>query len=210
MRHISSWRLWTLGHLLSAGDWTERGSRYLNSNPERTAHLCIHGAAQRPSVTYRMRNYPRCSAGPGTITGKNEMVPANMTYEQWYDKNVRGRPEAEQNETMQKNRASDRRQFEKYKEILGDDAPKSLDAFQKMKYTDSEKYDYAKLDYSRRKKLADYPEQRLPNAENVTLLEGKFKEYLFDGKNQQGLAKGNAITDRLGIIRITGKSSEPS
>lgn len=34
------------------------------------------------------------------VTGKTNTVPANMTYEQWYAKNVRGRPKAEVNEKM--------------------------------------------------------------------------------------------------------------
>ena len=45
------------------------------------------------------------------ITGKNKTVPANMTYEKWYEKNVKGRPEAEANEKMIQNRSADRRQY---------------------------------------------------------------------------------------------------
>lgn len=131
-------------------------------------------------------------------TGKNKTVPGNMTYEQWYNQNVKDSSGAKVNENIIQNRSSDRKQYEKYKEILGSDAPETLDSFQKMKYTDSEKYGYTKLDYSRRKKLTDHPELKLPNAENVILPDGKFTEYLFDGKNQQGLAKGKAITERLG------------
>lgn len=78
------------------------------------------------------------------VTGKTNTVPANMTYEQWYAKNVRGRPEAEANEKMIRNRSSDRRQYEKYRKVLGKNAPKTLDSFQKMKYTDGEKWEYIK------------------------------------------------------------------
>ena len=83
------------------------------------------------------------------VTGKTNTVPANMTYEQWYDKNVKGNSGAEANEKMIQNRSSDKRQYEKYRNILGVDAPKDLDSFQKMKYTDSEKWEYTKG-------LADY------------------------------------------------------
>lgn len=132
------------------------------------------------------------------VTGKNKTVPANMTYEQWYSQNVKGRPDAELNEKMIRNRSADRSQHEKYKEILGADAPKTLDSFQKMKYTDRERYGFTELDYSRRKKLMDHPELKLPGAEHAILPDGKFTDYLFDGKFPKGLAKGNAIEDRLG------------
>lgn len=132
------------------------------------------------------------------VTGKTKTVPANMTYEQWYSQNVKGRPEAELNEKMIRNRSSDRRQYAKYKEVLGEDAPKSLDSFQKMKYTENEKYDYSKLDYSRRKKLTDHPELKLPNAENTVLPDGKFTSYLFGGSNADGLPKGKNFDERLG------------
>ncbi|WP_368280237.1 minor capsid protein [Enterocloster citroniae] len=77
-------------------------------------------------------------------TGKNEMVPANMTYEEWYDKNVKGRPEAEKKETMLHNRRADQQQYDKYKAIYGKDAPDSFADFQKMKYNDSKKWDALK------------------------------------------------------------------
>lgn len=132
------------------------------------------------------------------ITGKNETVPANMTYEQWYKKNVKGRPEAEANEKMIRNRASDKWQYQKYKDILGDDAPKTLDSFQQMKYTNEERYSFQELDFSRRNKLIEHPELGLPNAEAVRLPEDKFTKYLFGGNNADGLPKGRNFENRLG------------
>ena len=78
------------------------------------------------------------------VTGKTYLVPADMTYEQWYENYVKGRPEAERNEKMIKNRSSDRRQFEQYRKILGKDMPNTLDSFQDMKYTDSKQWNYIK------------------------------------------------------------------
>lgn len=77
-------------------------------------------------------------------TGKSKTIPGNMTYQQWYDQNVKGNPEAELSEKMIKHRVSDRKQYEKYKKVLGKYVPDSLDSFQKMKYTDSEKWEYTK------------------------------------------------------------------
>lgn len=73
-------------------------------------------------------------------TGKTYTVPADMTYEQWYAKNVKGRPEAEQKETMLQNRRADQQQYDKYKAVYGKDAPDSFADFQKMKYNNSEKW----------------------------------------------------------------------
>lgn len=81
------------------------------------------------------------------VSGKTNTVPANMTYEEWYGKNVKGKPEAEFNEKMIRNRSSDSRQFERYKEILGEEAPKTLDFFQKVKYADSNEYGILKAQY---------------------------------------------------------------
>lgn len=75
------------------------------------------------------------------VTGETLTLPTNMTYQEWYDKYVKGRPEAELAEKQIKNRSADRKQWEKYKKTLGKDyVPDSLDDFQKMKYTDKQEY----------------------------------------------------------------------
>lgn len=80
-------------------------------------------------------------------TGKTKLIPANMTYEQWYDKYVKGHPDAELNEKMIRNRSSDRKQFERYKDILGKYAPETLEEFQRMKYNEAEKWSELKEAY---------------------------------------------------------------
>ena len=82
------------------------------------------------------------------VTGKTNLVPANMSYEQWHNKYVAGNPEAVLKEKMVTNRHSDKRQFERYKEVLGKDVPKTLDSFQKMKYTDENKWNAKRREYS--------------------------------------------------------------
>lgn len=80
------------------------------------------------------------------VTGKTMKVPANMTYQQWYEKYVRGNPEAELNEKKIRNRASDRKQYEKYKIMLEEEnVPDSLDEFQKVKYSGNDEYDILKV-----------------------------------------------------------------
>lgn len=125
-----------------------------------------------------------------------ERVPASMTYAEWYDKYVKGRAEVQ--EKMIKNRASDKKQYEKYRELLGKIIPESFAKFQDMKYNNPEKWKIVKLDYQRQMDLIQNPESKLPNSENAILPEGKFTKYLLGGTNEAGLAKGRAITERLG------------
>lgn len=93
---------------------------------------------------------------------------------------------------------ADLREHKEYRAVLGKEVPKDFAKFREMKYNDPEIFDFAELDYRRRNKLLHHPELKLPSAENVILPEGKFTKYLFDGVNQKGLAKGKAITSRLG------------
>ena len=77
-------------------------------------------------------------------SGRIEKVPASMTYEQWYEKYVKGNQEALNEEKAIKNQASDREQHERYRKILGKDVPERFDSFQKMKYNEPESFDLLK------------------------------------------------------------------
>ena len=132
------------------------------------------------------------------VTGKLYEVPGDMNYQEWYAKYVEGNTEAEAREKASKNTSSDQKQFEQYREVLGDDMPKSFAEFQKMKYNESEKWKFMKLDYQRQHELLEHPELKLPNAENAILPEPKFTKYLFDENSEKGYPKGRAFTDRLG------------
>lgn len=74
------------------------------------------------------------------VTGRT-IVIENMSFSQWHDTYVKGKPEAEAAFFANKNKATDARLFPKYKLIFGDELPGSLEEFQKMKYTDSEKWE---------------------------------------------------------------------
>ena len=74
------------------------------------------------------------------ITGRNVKVPANMTYEQWYEKNVANNPRALAAEKMIKNRASDQKQYERYKKTIGSSAGKRFENFQDLKYNEPKEF----------------------------------------------------------------------
>ena len=129
-------------------------------------------------------------------TGKNYKVRSDMTYNEWYEGLSQEKKTAIK---AYKNRHTDEVQYTKYvKRLGGENMPKTLDLFQKMKYNDSEKWRYVKLDYQRQNALVKNPELALPNALSATADNRKFTEYLFGGTHENGLAKGAAFTSRLG------------
>lgn len=75
------------------------------------------------------------------VTGKNELVPADMNYQEWYKQNVANNPKAQAAEKMIKNRSSDKKQYERYREVIGKKAGKSLADFQEMKYNKPEEWE---------------------------------------------------------------------
>lgn len=88
--------------------------------------------------------------------GRKIKVPRSMNYKEWYEKFVIGKPDVELQEKKEKNRSSDKQQYEKYKEILGKHIPNSLDNFQNTKYTDNKKWSKLKGDKEEALKFMDY------------------------------------------------------
>lgn len=78
-------------------------------------------------------------------TGKNRLVPASMNYQEWYRQNVAGNLQAQAAEKALKNRTSDAVTYRKYKKIYGTkEIGKSVEEFQKMKYTETETWERLK------------------------------------------------------------------
>lgn len=135
------------------------------------------------------------------ITGEKYKVPADMTYDEWYEKHVIGKYGKEKVELHMKklkNQSSDTKQYEKYKSVLGKDTPKSVDVFQNLKYTNSERWEFLRIDYKRRRNLIDNPDLILPNYDKLSIADEKFTKYLFNPENKNGYAKGVNFTNRLG------------
>ena len=74
-------------------------------------------------------------------------VPATMNYNEWYKKNVANNPKALAAEKMIKNHASDKKQYERYRSVMGKKAGKTFEDFQEMKYNDPEKWEEVKTQY---------------------------------------------------------------
>ena len=93
----------------------------------------------------QLRKVSRAARDPAT--GKGITVPGDMKYRDWYKKFVEGHPQAQAREKAVKNKAADREQFRRYRAILGENVPKTLDEFQRMKYTGGEKWNTLNLRY---------------------------------------------------------------
>ena len=141
-------------------------------------------------IRHRRAKYP---------DGKYEIVDGSLTYKEWYNGLPQDKKDAI-NTARKKNsrKIADTVQHERYKKVLGNKVPKGFDKFQDLKYNNTEKWDFIKLDYKRRTELINHPEKALPNADSVTIDKRKFTEYLFGGNKPEGLAKGKALTSRLG------------
>lgn len=128
------------------------------------------------------------------VTGKNETVPANMTYEQWYAKNVKGHPDAETNEKMIRNRSADRRQYKKYKRILGDDVPKTFDKFQNLKYNDVNGFDFLKQKVISQQKTEGFLEKLNSGNININIKRVKQQEHIRGTKKWKERVKENLVS----------------
>lgn len=81
------------------------------------------------------------------VTGQNELVPANMSYEKWYNERVIGKYGHDKIAMIEKqtmNRTSDKQLYKSYKEHLGKEAPLTFYNFTEMKYGSTESYNQLK------------------------------------------------------------------
>ena len=92
----------------------------------------------------------------------------------------------------------DKKQWERYRETLGDGVPKSFETFRRHKLAGDEKYKIWRLDYKRQTDLVLHPEKALPGAATASAAEAKFTKYFFNPENQNGWRKGVAFSSRLG------------
>ncbi len=80
-------------------------------------------------------------------SGETYQVPASMTYRDWYDAHVKGHADELLAEQKYKNGGTDAQQYAQYKSALGKKAPRTLDQFQNLKYTDPAAWDALKSQY---------------------------------------------------------------
>lgn len=118
-----------------------------------------------------------------------------------FDHDPRGEAERIRYEKAQKanaDRLRDRKQWERYKAVLGKENVPGFSGFRRMKAASSENYKFMQLDYTRQNHLKQNPNLALPNAGKVIAKTDKFTAYLFNRSSMDGWAKGVAFESRLG------------
>lgn len=88
------------------------------------------------------------------VTGKTMDISQRTNYKEWEQMLIKkhGKADVEKVKKMVKNHKVDLNQLRRYKNVLKDDAPKTLDEFQKIKYGDLKEYERLKKLYSGRLK----------------------------------------------------------
>lgn len=134
-------------------------------------------------------------------TGKTYLVPGDMSYQNWYDKFVvdkYGKDNAEVVEKMIKNKSSDRKQLEKYKDVLGKESPKTLKDFQELKYNNIEDWSKLKssyIDSKRYNKLVENANNLnikgtpIKNIDRIDLKEYEFDYHHINNEREHGVTK---------------------
>jgi SPP1 gp7 family putative phage head morphogenesis protein len=133
--------------------------------------------------------------------GKGITVPANMKYDEWYDTFVRGNQKAEVAELKVRNKASDKKQFEKYKNVVGKEVPRSFDKFQEMKYTDSKTWEEVKTlykDTNRYNKILENSSKLnikgnpIKNIKRIDISDYSFEKNHINNERKHGVTKSMA------------------
>lgn len=101
-------------------------------------------------------------------------------------------------QSRNRNERQTRYQYERYKSVLGKDAPKTYAAFKRIKNADGDLWRFMQLDYRRKNALLVNTSLSLPNAESARIDVEKFTGYLFNINSVSGWAKGAAFKSRLG------------
>lgn len=141
-------------------------------------------------------NAPRAAQNPET--GKWETVQG--TYTEWEAKHKAENPEAwELYQKKCQNFASDKKQYAEFKDILGGSAPKSLDAFQNVKYNNPEKWAELKTQKRQTKFVNNAPCETTPKKFSGYFLkpDTKHSSDFFD----VGYTKDNPLQLRYDIAR---------
>ncbi len=136
-------------------------------------------------------------------TGKTYKVPADMTYNEWHAQYIEQNPDKVLAEKKLRNKTADEAQFKRYRQVLGKDAPKDLDSFQKLKYTDGSGWKSLKRDY----RDASYYEKIISDAgklnikgkplkkiDRIDLTDYTFMESHINRTREHGVTKSQAQT----------------
>ncbi|SHJ88425.1 phage putative head morphogenesis protein, SPP1 gp7 family [Caminicella sporogenes DSM 14501] len=160
------------------------------------------------------RSTTRAYLGPDTLkgikrrardpkTGKTYLVPADMNYKEWYQKYVVDKYGKDQAEIMKKkliNKASDKKQYKRYKEVLGKDMPvKTFDKFQDLKYNDIERWRKIKRSYG----LIKLEKSKIDTVEKAKEYIELLDKTIHEGKQGKHIIGHNNFIDGRSYLTIS-------
>ena len=132
-------------------------------------------------------------------TGKAYEVPNDMTYAEWKQKQDEkyGEGTVDTVRKMNYNKSEDQKQYDKYKKVLGKEAPKKLEDFQNIKYFEPEKYAKLKIGYADGKL-----QNRIKSGKvNTTVHQGKQDKHIIGTNNYiEGRSYLNADEDVQALV----------
>ncbi len=173
---------------------------FMASHNERTCETCgaldgkvFNVSEQEPGINMQpIHAHCHCSTAPwfedefNEKTGEIEDTQLGKTYEDWKRERIDdiGQDEWDQRQKMIQNEASDKAQYQKYKEVLGNETPKTFDKFRDLKYNKAEEWEDTKGLY---KYLNKYPE----SDRNYYKINKEIQKLAFDGKISESI--GTAV-----------------
>lgn len=116
----------------------------INANP-------MHPHCRSTTIPY-IEDLEGTRIARNTSKNKSYYVDRNMTYQEWYKKHVITDTDEMLAEKMHKNKSADKKQQEKYREVLGNKIPKDFEKFRQIKYNNPEKWVEIKKEYTRKRK----------------------------------------------------------
>lgn len=146
------------------------------------------------------------------MDGKSYKVPADMDYKAWYESmSEKQKDSYKLKRKMHYNKSSDKKAYERYKEVLKNNAPRTLEEFQIIKYNDSNKWERLQLSYKDNKLQDDIrnnynlqihqgnQDKHIIGTNNykTELENGRRKSYLLDDINPQELVNKYAGTGKI-------------
>ena len=94
---------------------------------------------------------------------ENNVMVRDQSYKEWYDNKVNrlGQDKVDAQEKMYKNRHSDKKQYEEYKDIFKKDVPNSFAKFQDLKYNRSKEWE--RFNYEKQGRLNSLEFSEIPS-----------------------------------------------
>lgn len=145
---------------------------------------------------------------------KTYYVDGDMSYNDWWNslsEDEQGKLRIGRKKAQ--NYTKDKEQYRRYKELLGNQAPKSFDKFQELKYNDIEKWEQKKREYAtiskikNKKTYSDTYREKMINTYYEFLKEGyEFTDHSLNRFLGQKTGKDKRIFSKAELLETLGKN----